>query len=252
MCGRYLVITEDEIIEMKAILEELNQRFSGMDASGTDFSAANAEEALPAALLQDNAQEVVPSLTAPVLVFQEDRVRLQPMTWGFSRWDNKGRIINARSERIAEKAFFRDSFLHHRCIVPSRGFFEWKHSDSGLVLPSDTANTPAAQLSMFPTPGPDFPPSISGKNPVKEKFLIRRTDSAIFYMAGIFQEKGDVQEFVILTMPANIQVAPIHDRMPVFLEKPQIFSWLQDPDTLSGLLENRSASLPFSVSRVNS
>ena len=31
MCGRYLVITEDEIIEMKSILEELNQRFSDLD-----------------------------------------------------------------------------------------------------------------------------------------------------------------------------------------------------------------------------
>ena len=86
MCGRYLVITEDEIIEMKSILEELNQRFSD---TGGRFSIAGRTPG--------EETEVVPSLVAPVLVAKEGRCVLESMKWGFPRWDGKGSIINVGS-----------------------------------------------------------------------------------------------------------------------------------------------------------
>jgi len=215
VCGRYLVITEDEIIEMKSILEELNQRFSDMDSFS--MKSTGPSEA-----------EVVPSLLTPVLVEQEGRCMLKQMKWGFSRWDGGGSIINARAESVQEKSTFREALLHNRCIIPSRGFFEWKKPSSAPLLDL------ISSAPQSPAPG---------------KYWIRRADSPLFFMAGIYQKSPSMEEFVILTMPAVIQLAPIHDRMPVFLEKPQLLPWLQDSAVLQMLVQNRTSSVPFLFSQ---
>lgn len=218
MCGRYLVITEDEIIEMRAILEELNQRFTEPD--DLLFESAGGKN-----------DEMVPSLLSPVLVEDDETWRLQPMKWGFTHWDGKGSVINARSESVREKPFFRDSFMHRRCIIPSGGFYEWKKG-------SETSN----ELTLFDVA------SNCGFSP--GKYWIRRKDTSLFLMAGIFRKSQDqkTDEFVILTMPSNSQIAPLHDRMPLFLERSQLLPWMEDPGSIQALLANQKSSVPFEIS----
>ncbi|MHB1483570.1 MAG: SOS response-associated peptidase [Saccharofermentanales bacterium] len=218
MCGRYLVITEDEIIEMRAILGELNQRFSDPDDLLLDSARGKADE-------------MAPSLLAPVLVEDDETWRLQPMKWGFSHWDGKGSVINARSESVGEKSFFRDSFMHRRCIIPSSGFYEWK---KGQPVP-DEPTLFDMRLDCEFSPG---------------KYWIRRKDTSLFLMAGIFRKSQDQEtdEFVILTMPANSQIAPLHDRMPLFLEKSQILPWILDPGSIQALMANQRSSVGFDIS----
>lgn len=38
--------------------------------------------------------------------------------------------LNARAETIFEKPSFRESIMRKRCIVPSTGYFEWRHEES--------------------------------------------------------------------------------------------------------------------------
>ena len=37
----------------------------------------------------------------------------------------KGLLINARSETVLTKPFFRSDFENRRCLIPAHGFYEW-------------------------------------------------------------------------------------------------------------------------------
>ena len=131
----------------------------------------------------------------------------RPMFWGFPKWKGSGVIINARAETAADKPMFRSSLAARRCIVPSTGFYEWKHS---------------------------------GDKKQKDKYLINLPDTPMLYMAGIYNyyHESDGQQlprFVILTTAANNSIAPLHDRMPVILSSAEKKDWLSgaDMDALS-------------------
>jgi len=143
--------------------------------------------------------EIFPTDVAPVLIAEESSVQPVLMTWGYPKWQGTGTVINARAETADEKPMFRNSIIHRRCIIPSTGFFEWDHSGA-------TA---------------------------KSKFLVKRKESAMLYMAGlfsIFADKGGNRfaAYVILTVNANASVRAIHDRMPLVIEPGLNERWLHD------------------------
>ena len=53
--------------------------------------------------------DVRPSGRAPIITGEQEYLRADVMAWGFSRYDGKGLVINARSESAAEKPMFRNS-----------------------------------------------------------------------------------------------------------------------------------------------
>jgi putative SOS response-associated peptidase YedK len=113
MCGRYAILEEEALQEMRDIVNQVNKNYAdrvGLVAHG----------------------EVAPSQVAPILREDSGKVRLDVMQWGFPRWDNiSGLIINARSESVLEKRMFRRAFLEHRIVIPASGFFEWDHRQPG-------------------------------------------------------------------------------------------------------------------------
>jgi putative SOS response-associated peptidase YedK len=127
------------------------------------------------------------------------------ISWGFPNFKNKGVIINARAETAQEKPMFRESLLMRRCAVPSTGFFEWKHDAS------------------------------------KQKYLFRLPQETMLYMAGFYNQVADssgipVPAFVILTTAANDSVSPLHNRMPLILDKETSEKWLYDRDAALQIL----------------
>jgi len=110
------------------------------------------------------------------------------------------RMINARSEGVADKPAYRSSFRKQRCLIPTDGFYEWKKE---------------------------------GK--LKQPYHIRRKDRRPFAFAGLWsrwrpKEGGaePLDTFTILTTDSNELIRPLHDRMPVILDPASFDLWL-DP-----------------------
>ncbi len=145
---------------------------------------------------------IAPAQNVPV-VYNDKGNKLVSMRWGLiPHWAKDPKIgykfINARSETVHEKPAFKKSFQNMRCIVPASGFYEWYRS---------------------------------GKD--RYPHYIYHKSGDIFSFAGIYDIWTDVEgrnfkTFAILTTEANKIIEPIHDRMPVILEKDEEKIWLND------------------------
>ena len=64
----------------------------------------------------------------------------------------------------------------------------------------------------------------------------------IIYMGGLYAYHEDGPRFLVLTVPANQSVSPVHSRMPLLLQKEHIRLWLRD---LPAALELLGTSQPM-------
>lgn len=181
MCGRYN-FTEEDNEEIEKILRKINEERK--DYADDVF----------------NMGEIFPTHTVPVLALEAGKPTIQLMKWGFPKWNNKGVIINARSEDAAEKKSFAQPLREKRCVVLSTGFFEWQKLD------------------------PKLP---------KTKYLFNHPISPMLYMAGAFNTFKSEQRdcFVIFTRDANKHINDVHSRMPVILYKNELKRWLADGES---------------------
>ena len=65
-------------------------------------------------------------------------------------------------------------------------------------------------------------------NRKKEKNIFYRQGQPALYMAGLYDRYQAEERFVILTTAANDSMRPVHDRMPLLLERDEIRGWLQE------------------------
>src|SRR5271166_2157057 len=73
---------------------------------------------------------IAPTQEVPIVRMHENK-EVATVRWGLvPSWssDAKGaaKLINARSETVAEKPSFRSAFKKRRCLIPADGYFEWK------------------------------------------------------------------------------------------------------------------------------
>lgn len=115
MCGRYTVLTEDEIIEIREILKNMSLRIVKDEL---DFNS-------------DQGVEVFPADKSPVLTKCGAGVAIENLKWGFRKWNSTGVIINARAETIENKPLFSKYLGNGRCVIPAGEFFEWDRASSG-------------------------------------------------------------------------------------------------------------------------
>lgn len=146
--------------------------------------------------LKLSAGDIHPTELAPVLVTEHGTVGCRMLRWGLPGFVAKERgrkrpvIFNARSETAMDKPAFRDGIRSRRIVVPAAWFYEW--------------------------------------NCRKEKNTFRRQDSSVLFMAGCYNHYEDGDRFVILTTAANASMEPVHDRMPLILERDELAAWLFD------------------------
>lgn len=154
---------------------------------------------------------IAPTQEAPVILM-ENAPQRRLMRWGLIPFWAKDetighKLINARSETLADKPSFRKAFERRRCLVIADGFFEWAKAKGG-------------------------------KSPVR----IVLKDPEPFAMAGLWEKwlspmGYEVESFTIITTEANELMAKVHDRMPVILPEGNYEQWLDlQPTNLKGLL----------------
>jgi putative SOS response-associated peptidase YedK len=93
------------------------------------------------------------------------------------------------------------------------------------VMQGDVRFSTAADMSL-----PGSPSGKHGKAPrIRHRFT--RADSRMLVMAGLYwtfrlSSMENLTAFTILTVDANADVSPIHDRMPLILEEQDLRAWL--------------------------
>lgn len=148
-----------------------------------------------------------PTQSLPVVRRGKDgEQRLSLIRWGLvPSWSKTGPdgvkpLINARSETAAEKPTFRAALKRRWALIPTDGFYEWSKREDGS----------------------------------KQPWYITRSDDAPMVMAGLWERWGEgderVDSFAILTAEAGPDIAHLHHRSPVFVERADFNRWL-DPDT---------------------
>ena len=107
------------------------------------YCLTSPHEAVRAAFGYHNSETFPPRFniapTQPVAIVRNDlrqRRELTLVRWGLipSWLKDPGKIstlINARAETAGERASFRGSMRHRRCLVPADGFYEWKGKAGG-------------------------------------------------------------------------------------------------------------------------
>lgn len=195
MCGRYTLTNVNP--------EQLAETFSLQD--------------VPAEFLSPR-YNIAPTQRMPVVVRNaEGQNQLVKMRWGLvPSWSKDAkaaaRMINARSETLAEKPSFREAYKKRRCLVVADGFYEWKANAEGPKTP----------------------------------LYIKLRNSGLFGLAGLWEgwkepETGEIwTTCTIITTTPNDLLKPIHDRMPVILPRQQYGTWLNpevsNPFELGSLL----------------
>jgi len=139
-------------------------------------------------------------------ITKDDELKAEWLHWGLiPSWAKDpaigNRLINARSESLAEKPSFRSALSRRRCLILADGFFEWQHQ--------------------------------ADKRVSSRPFYFRRADSRPFAFAGLWEvwhkpEGGEIRSCTIITCNANELVAPVHDRMPVMLSGDKAREWLEN------------------------
>lgn len=163
---------------------------------------------------------------------REGERELGKLRWGLiphyadpETWDRL--LINARAETVTRTPAFRDAFEGgFRCLVVADGFYEWQKSETG-----------------------------------KQPFWIHRPGREPFAFAGLWarakrEDGSKLYSCTIITTEPSELMAPVHNRMPVILDRGDEAGWLdreaEDGDLLAMLRPTEDLELTEVSEAVNS
>ncbi|MGX1807688.1 SOS response-associated peptidase [Nocardia sp. NPDC055321] len=203
MCGRYATTTNPATLAVE--LDALDE--TGDTGFDPNYNVAPTNQVLTVVQRHDRDHPEDPAT-----------LRVRAMRWGLiPPWTKtaepgvpvKGKpLFNARADKAATTASFRDAVKKRRCLVPMDGWYEWVTEPGG-----------------------------TGKA-VKQPFFMSEADGGRLYMAGLWsvwrdRDQGDAARTLlsctILTTDAVGELTKVHDRMPLPMPREHWDAWL-DPD----------------------
>jgi len=190
MCGRYAFFSPAEAVKRTFALDLLPELKPRYNIAPTQSVAA-------------------------LRVVEEGRRSLVMLHWGLvPHWAKEraigNRMINARSETLAEKPAYRDAFRRRRCLVLADGWYEWQAAPGG-----------------------------------KQPWFVRLRDPRPIAFAGLWERWKDpagelLESCSIVTCDASESIRKVHDRMPVVLPGESWDRWMDpaysDTEALSKIL----------------
>ncbi|MFJ8042994.1 SOS response-associated peptidase [Kitasatospora sp. NPDC096147] len=209
MCGRFASTSRPEDLVGTFGVQQ-------WDPTETVAPSWNVPPTAPAYVVLDRAPK---GGGAPVRQLRVLRWGLVP-AWSQSA-DAAAKMVNARSDTVHEKPSYRQAFASRRCIVPVDGYYEWE------TLPTERGR------------------------PRKQPYFVHRADGTVLALAGLYEFWRDRRHppdhpgawlvtCAIVTTDAEPALAPIHHRMPLFLDPSSFDAWLDpaldDPGRLFPLL----------------
>lgn len=199
MCGRYATTRSSQ---------DLDDAFAARLADGAELPEAdwNMAPTKQAPLVVGRRREDADEAEAP-------ERELLSATWGLvPSWAKDrsigNRLINARSETVAEKPSFRRAFARRRAIVPADGYYEW-YAGAGPK-------------------GPKQPFYITGRPEAEAPGGARE----VLGLAGLYEfwraaaDDPWLVTFTILTTSAEGADGLLHDRAPLLVAPEVRDAWL--------------------------
>jgi len=193
MCGRYTFFNNIDSLQHSLNIDVIDSNIINHQAS----------------------YNISPTQNAPV-VFEENNKRiLKNMRWGLiPSWakDNSfaSKLINARSETIADKPSFKNLITTNRCVVLANGYYEWVNVDNK-----------------------------------KHPYFIYSEENTMISMAGLWTKWRDVVSFTIITKQSDISISHLHHRMPLILQEEKIDSYLDKRNTFDDFVKFDDMKLKY-------
>jgi putative SOS response-associated peptidase YedK len=149
---------------------------------------------------------IAPTQEVPV-VPNDGKNRLRLFRWGLIPWFARdpsigNRLINARSETLAEKPSFRTAYRRRRCLILADGFYEWRKNPNGRTKTPMYVCLKSGEPFAFAGLWDAWRPSLADGPPV--------------------------HSCTIITTDPNTLLERIHNRMPVILKPDGYQAWI-DP-----------------------
>lgn len=200
MCGRYVSVRGDA---------DLLAEFDAVDATDAPYEPDyNVAPTKPVRIVVNRRQRSADGAPDGPPVRQ-----LRIASWGLvPSWAKDrsigARMINARSEGVADARAFRRAYASRRCLIPADGWYEWR--------------------------------AATGDGVGKQPYYMTASDGHVLAFAGLYEFWGQPGELIttatIITAAAVGQLAEVHDRMPLVLPRISWSRWLDpgvgDPDEL--------------------
>lgn len=128
------------------------------------------------------------------------------MRWGLiPAWAKSEKMaystINARVETASTRPSFRAAWKQRRGLIPSSGYYEWRT-----------------------------------KGTVKQPYFIHADNAPVLFFAGLWEQRGELLTYSIVTRAADPSIAFLHNRMPLILPADMLRDWIHATPDQAGAI----------------